>query len=65
VQARSILRSVIDGGKGNLADVNNYSWFALFLDNVSPDDVAGLVRAVTRGEILAGHWSKATLALMH
>jgi len=46
VHARSILRSAIDNGKGELGDVNNYSWMALFLGNVRSEDVSILEHAM-------------------
>jgi len=65
MQARSILRSVIDSGKGNLTDVNNYSWFALFLDKVSPDDVSGLEHAITSNPNSTGFAALHTLACLY
>jgi len=58
-QARSVLRSAIDSGKGELGDVNNYSWMALFLDKVSSDDVSVLEHAI------AANGSNSQFAALH
>jgi tetratricopeptide (TPR) repeat protein len=64
-RARSVLRGVIDSGKGNLADINNYSWFALFLDKVDPDDVSGLEHAITSSPNNTGFAPLHTLACLY
>lgn len=63
--ARSVLRGVIDSGKGNLADINNYSWFALFLDKVSAEDVSGLEHAITSDPNNTGFAAMHTLACLY
>ena len=65
VQARSLLRSAIDSGKGSLTDVNNYSWFALFLGKVSADDVEGLEQAITSNLNNTGFAALHTLACLY
>jgi transglutaminase-like putative cysteine protease/Flp pilus assembly protein TadD len=59
VKARSILRGLIDSGRAELGDVNNYSWFALFTSKVSDDDVSVLEHSIAARATNAGFASPA------
>jgi len=46
VQARSIIRPLIDNNRAEMRDFNNYTWNALFVGKVTEEDVSILQRAI-------------------
>jgi|HubBroStandDraft_1064217.scaffolds.fasta_scaffold00030_14 predicted Zn-dependent protease len=47
-QARSILRPLIDNNRAEMYDFNEYTWNALFIGQVSEEDVSLLQRAIAK-----------------
>src|SRR5208282_5117916 len=46
VQARSVIRPLIDNNRAEMRDFNNYTWSALFVGKVTEEDVSILQRAI-------------------
>jgi tetratricopeptide (TPR) repeat protein len=65
VKARSILRGLIDSGRAELGDVNNYSWYALFTGKVSDEDVRVLEHSIAARTTDPGFDSLHTLACLY
>jgi tetratricopeptide (TPR) repeat protein len=48
VTARARLRPLLDSNRAEVSDYNSYTWYALFTDHVTEDDIALLQKAMAR-----------------